>query len=65
MNLSHKFSCALVKNCRLDMTVVGMTSGHVLELGILTSTMGHEHCKFVDNRRIDCSELLCTVKLGE
>jgi hypothetical protein len=47
------------------MTVVGMTSGHVLELGILTSTMGHEHCKFVDNRRIDCSELLCTVKLGE
>jgi hypothetical protein len=45
--------------------VVRMTSGHVPELSILTSTMGHEHCKFVEDGRIDCSELLCTVKLGE
>jgi hypothetical protein len=26
--------------------VVGMTSGHIPELSILTSTLGHEHCKF-------------------
>jgi hypothetical protein len=30
----------------------------------LTSIMGHEHCKFAEDRRIDCSELLCTIKLG-
>jgi len=41
-----------------------MTAGHVPELSSLT-TMGHEHCKFAEDRRIDCSELLRTVKLGE
>jgi hypothetical protein len=30
--------------------VVRMTSGHAPELSILASTMGHEHCKFAEDK---------------